>query len=226
MARNRALEVSSGQLIAFLDCDDWWDLNYLSSREKIFNNSDFDVFYSNVLSFYEKRDKFKKYRNYNLPSGKIFNHLAKDYFIIISGSIIRKKVFDKIGKFNSKFNIIGDFEFMMRASRIFNFHGLNEPLIYYRVHENNFSKKNINIFYEEFFSWYKDQSEIGDNDFLINREYFKKKLLFLEINHLLLNKKKNLLLLKKILKYPNILQIIKFIIGFILPKKIIRLIKN
>ena len=40
---------------------------------------------------------------------------------------------------------------MMRASRIFNFHGLNEPLIYYRVHENNFSKKNINIFYEEFF---------------------------------------------------------------------------
>ena len=32
---NRALEVSSGQLIAFLDCDDWWDLNYLSSREKI-----------------------------------------------------------------------------------------------------------------------------------------------------------------------------------------------
>ena len=89
---------------------------------------------------------------------------------------------------------------MMRASRIFNFHGLNEPLIYYRVHENNFSKKNINIFYEEFFSWYKDQSEIGDNDFLINREYFKKKLLFLEINHLLLNKKKKFIIIKKNLK--------------------------
>ena len=56
MARNRALEVSSGQLIAFLDCDDWWDLNYLSSREKKFlTASDFDVFYSNVLSFLRKK---------------------------------------------------------------------------------------------------------------------------------------------------------------------------
>ena len=25
---------SSGTLIAFLDVDDWWDENYLSSREK------------------------------------------------------------------------------------------------------------------------------------------------------------------------------------------------
>ena len=226
MARNRAIEVSSGQLIAFLDCDDWWDCNYLSSREKFFNNNDYDVFYNNVLSFYEKNNKFKKYKNYSLPNGKIFDFLAKDYFIIISGSIIRKKVFDKIGKFNSKFNIIGDFEFIMKASKIFNFHGLNEPLVNYRVHEDNFSKRNTDIFYEEFLSWYKDQCKINDEDFKKNKKYFTKKLLFLEINHLLLNKKKNLLLFKKILKYPNILQMLKFIIGFMLPKKIIRLIKN
>ena len=226
MARNRAIEVSSGQLIAFLDCDDWWDCNYLSSREKIFNNNDYDVFYNNVLSFYEKNNKFKKYKNYSLPNGKIFDFLAKDYFIIISGLIIRKKVFDKIGKFNSKFNIIGDFEFIMKASKIFNFHGLNKPLVNYRVHEDNFSKRNTDIFYEEFLSWYKDQCKINDEDFSKNRKYFTKKLLFLEINHLLLNKKKNLLLFKKILKYPNILQKLKFIIGFMLPKKIIRLIKH
>ena len=77
--------------------------------------------------------------------------LPKTTFIIISGSIIRKKVFDKIGKFNSKFNIIGDFEFIMKASKIFNFHGLNEPLVNYRVHEDNFSKRNTDIFYEEFY---------------------------------------------------------------------------
>ena len=226
MARNRAIEVSLGQLIAFLDCDDWWDCNYLSSREKFFNNNDYDVFYNNVLSFYEKNNKFKKYKNYSLPNGKIFDFLAKDYFIIISGLIIRKKVFDKIGKFNSKFNIIGDFEFIMKASKIFNFHGLNKPLVNYRVHEDNFSKRNTDIFYEEFLSWYKDQCKINDEDFKKNKKYFTKKLLFLEINHLLLNKKKNLLLLKKILKYPNILQMLKFIIGFMLPKKIIRLIKH
>ena len=55
---------------------------------------------------------------------------------------------------------------MMRASKICNFHGLNEPLIYYRVHQNTFSKKNTDIFYKEFYSWYLDQSEINDEDFL------------------------------------------------------------
>ena len=94
------------------------------------------------------------------------------------------------------------------------------------MHQNNFSKKNTDIFYKEFYSWYLDQSEINDEDFLKNREYFTKRLLFLEINHLLLNKRKNFLVFKKILKYPNILQMFKFIIGFMLPKKIIKLIKN
>ena len=225
-ARNQAIDYASGELIAFLDVDDWWDVNYLSSRETIFNNNKYDIFYNNALFFYEKNNKFKKYKNYTLPNGKIYDYLAKDYFIIISGSIIRKKVFDKVGKFNSKFNIIGDYDFMMRASKICNFHGLNEPLIYYRVHQNNFSKKNTDIFYKEFYSWYLDQSEINDEDFLKNREYFTKRLLFLEINHLLLNKRKNFLVFKKILKYPNILQMFKFIIGFMLPKKIIKLIKN
>lgn len=225
-ARNEAIKKATGELIAFLDVDDWWNNNYLSSREQLFINNSYDIFYSNSLFFYEKNKKFKKFKKYTLPSGKIYHDLAKDYFIIISGLIIRKKVFDRIGKFDSKFNIIGDFDFVMRASKILNFHGLNEPLIIYRVHQNNFSKKNTDIFYEEFLLWYNTQFEINDQDFLDNRICFKKRLLFLEINHLLLNKKKSFILLKKILKYPNILQMIKFIIGFILPKKIIKLLKD
>ena len=54
---------------------------------------------------------------------------------------IKKKIFDKIGGFNPKFNIIGDFDFVMRASKTYNFHALDEPLIFYRMHQNNFSKK-------------------------------------------------------------------------------------
>ena len=56
--------------------------------------------------------------------------------------------------------------------------------------------------------------------------YFKNRLLFLEINHLLLNEKKNFFLLKKIFEYPNRIQMIKFIVGFMLPKKIIKLLKK
>ena len=97
-ARNQAIDYASGELIAFLDVDDWWDVNYLSSRETVFDNNNYDIFYNNAF-FHEKNNKFKKYKNYTLPNGKIYDYLAKDYFIIISGSIIRKKVFDKVGKF-------------------------------------------------------------------------------------------------------------------------------
>ena len=176
--------------------------------------------------FYENKKKYVKYKNYHLPSGKIHNSLSKDYFIIISGLIVRKKVFSKIGKFNPNFNIIGDFDFVMRASKVFSFHAFNLPLTFYRIHQNNYSKMNSEIFFKEFYQWYKNQKEINDQNFIENKNYYKKKLLSLEISFLLLNKKKNFYLFCKILKHPDFIQKLKFILGFFLPKKIIKIIKK
>ena len=93
-ARNKAIKASSGELIAFLDSDDWWEENYLSSRQESFNNEKYDYFYSNTnLVFDKKKPKKKLYRNRNLPSGKIYEDLSKDYFIIISGVIFRRNIF-------------------------------------------------------------------------------------------------------------------------------------
>ena len=225
-ARNEAINNASGELIAFLDVDDWWDENYLISRAKKFDDYNYDIFYTNTLIFYEQNKRFTKYKDYILPTGKIYKKLAKDYCIIISGLILRRKIFNKIGGFNPKFNIIGDFDFVMRASKTYNFHALDEPLIFYRMHQNNFSKKNSSIFFEEFRLWFKNQLDCKDQDFLDNKKYFQKRLLFLEINHLLLNKDKNFDLLKKIILYPNILQKLKFMIGFMIPKNLIKYLKK
>ena len=225
-ARNKALEHVSGEIIAFLDVDDWWDKNYLNSRKNAFNNKNYDIFYNNVFTFNENKKKYVKYKNYHLPSGKIHNSLSKDYFIIISGLIVRKEVFSKIGKFNPNFNIIGDFDFVMRASKVFSFHAFNLPLTFYRIHQNNYSNMNSEIFFKEFCQWYKNQKETNDQNFIENKNYYKEKLLSLEIIFLLLNKKKSFYLLCKILKYPNFIQKLKFILGFFLPKKIIKIIKK
>jgi len=171
-------------------------------------------------------DKFPYLVNYHLPSGKIHNSLSKDYFIIISGLIVRKEVFSKIGKFNPNFNIIGDFDFVMRASKVFSFHAFNLPLTFYRIHQNNYSKMNSEIFFKEFYQWYKNQKETNDQNFIENKNYYKEKLLSLEINFLLLNKKKSFYLLCKILKHRDFIQKLKFILGFFLPKKIIKIIKK
>ena len=59
------------------------------------------------------------------------------------------------------------------------------------MHQNNFSKK-FKHFFEEFRLWFKNQLDCKDQDFLDNN-IFSKGLLFLEINHLLLNKDKILI---------------------------------
>ena len=56
-ARNKAINKSSGELIAFLDCDDWWETDFLSSREKAFNDINYDFFYTNTNLYLEKKKK-------------------------------------------------------------------------------------------------------------------------------------------------------------------------
>ena len=221
-ARNKAIKFSSGEIIAFLDVDDWWDEEYLSSRAEEFDNETYDYYYSNVYLFYEKNKSYKKYKNYILPSGKLFNFLAKDYFIIISGLMLKKKIFDQIGYFNESFNIIGDFDLVMRISKNYRAHSINEPLIYYRYHKNNFSKLNSEMFFNEYKLWYEDKIKSNDKDFFQNVKYFEKKLNSLEIINLLTNKKKNFYLLKKILIFPNSAKKLQYLIAFFIPKKIIK----
>ncbi len=221
-ARNNAIRFSSGEIIAFLDVDDWWHETYLSSRANEFDNENYDYYYSNVYMFYEKKKVYKKYKNYSLPKGKIFNLLAKDYFIIISGLMLKKKLFNQVGYFNNNFNIIGDFDLVMKISKNFIAHSINEPLIYYRYHNNNFSKQNSEMFFNEFQEWYEDKIKSNDEYFNKNVVHFKKKLISLEIINLLINKNKNFYLFKKILMYPDLQKKIKYLIAFFIPKKIIR----
>lgn len=221
-ARNNAIRFSSGEIIAFLDVDDWWHETYLSSRANEFDNENYDYYYSNVYMFYEKKKVYKKYKNYSLPKGKIFNLLAKDYFIIISGLMLKKKLFNQVGYFNHNFNIIGDFDLVMKISKSFIAHSINEPLIYYRYHNNNFSKQNSEMFFNEFQEWYVDKIKSNDEYFNKNVVHFKKKLISLEIINLLINKNKNFYLFKKILMYPDLQKKIKYLIAFFIPKKIIR----
>jgi len=225
-ARNNALERVSGKIIAFLDVDDWWNENYLSSRALLFNDDKQDFFYCNRYTFYEKNKKLQIFRKKNLPNGKIYNYLAKDYLISISGLIIKKEIFDKVGLFNKDFNIIGDFDLVMRMSRKFNAHATNEPLLFYRYHKNNFSKINLEMFFKEFNKWFNDQAKQKDKDFLNNIKYFEKKLLSYEIKNLLVNSGKNFYLLRKIAKYPNLFEKLKFLMVFLMPKQVVNYLKK
>lgn len=219
-ARNEAIQKSTGSLIAFLDVDDWWDENYLLSKKEFFNDTSLDYFYSNVLIYYEKENKYTKYNKFYLPNGKIYKYLANNYFIIISGLIIKKKILEKENYFNKDYNIIGDYDLVMRISKYAKAKSFNEPLIFYRVHDNNFSKLNNKIYYYEYKDWFYRQKKINDYDFQINEKKLLLKLNKLDIiYHLYENKNFNLLI--KIIKFPILIMKLKFLFSFFLPMKLV-----
>ena len=226
-ARNKAILASSGELIAFLDADDWWEKDYLSSREKLFSDQSYDFFYTNTNFFYQRSNKYKIYRNYKLPHGNIFNNLSKDYFLIISGVIFRREIFRDYGLFNENYNIIGDYDFLIKISQFCNAHSINTPLLNYRVHENNFSKLHSKMFYKEFKDWFnKNIFQDQNKNYLKNIEYFSGKLDYLDITNLILNEKKSFSLFIKILKHKSFKEKIKFIILFFTPKRFFKFLKK
>ena len=143
-ARNLALKKTKGDLIAFLDTDDTWNKNKLSTQVKILQkNPTASICYSNFSVFFQKKQKKELRFKKKLPSGYILKDLLEDYCIGINTLLIKKEIF-KNHKFNAKYNIIGDFDLLTRLSFKFNIIASQNSLANYRVNENNFSK-NIKI---------------------------------------------------------------------------------
>ena len=220
-ARNYALQKCNGEFIAFLDSDDWWEKNFLSSRKCFFKSSkDYGFSYSNCYHYYEKNKKLKMFSKDNIPSGFILDKLLKFYFVKLSTIIIKSKII-KTYKFNSRYNIIGDYDSIIRISEKYKGMGFQNKFTYIRIHQHNYSHNNRELFYKEFKYWANTQ-DYKKIYFKRNRFKILERLEYLKIINLLLNKK-TLNIIFAILKYTLNYLKLKLIIIYFLPKFLIRL---
>jgi glycosyltransferase involved in cell wall biosynthesis len=220
-ARNYALQKCNGEFIAFLDSDDWWTKNFLSSRKSFFKSSkDYGFSYSNCYHYYEKNKKIKIFSRNNIPSGFILDKLLKFYFVKLSTIIIKSKII-KSYKFNSRYNIIGDYDSIIRISEKYKGMGFQNKFTYIRIHQHNYTHNNREVFFKEFKYWVNTQDY---KKIYFKRNKFKilERLEYLKIINLLLNKK-TLNIIFAILKYPSNYLKLKLIIIYFLPKFLIRL---
>jgi len=220
-ARNFALEKCKGDFITFLDSDDWWNENFLSSRKSFFKTSDdYGFSYSNCFHFIENLKKKSIFSRKKFPSGYIRNYLIEDYIVKMGTIIIKKKIL-KLYKFSENYDIIGDFDLILKISKKFKAKAFNDLLVTIRIHKNNFSHNNRRLFYKEFKNWLNSKNI----DKSYSRDDKKKlylKLEYLRIIYLLLdNKKLNLII--DIMKYPFSLKKLKLILIYFMPLSIIKL---
>jgi glycosyltransferase involved in cell wall biosynthesis len=153
-ARNLAISKAKGQFITFLDVDDTWKKNKLDEQLKLSSRYPLiKIFYSNFSIFNQKIKKSYLAYKYKLPSGYITQNLVNSYCVGILTLFISKNIFKKY-KFNEKFNVIGDFDLIIRLSNKFKIISHQKSLANYRIHKNNYSK-NLKIYLAEMSLWLK-----------------------------------------------------------------------
>lgn len=220
-ARNKAVSKTRGDFIAFLDTDDWWEKDNLSSRKNFYLDTKFSFSYSNCYYYFEKNKKKKILSNRKLSSGYIFNNLCEKYQVSLSTIIIRKSYLkDQPYIFNRNYNIIGDFDLILRLSEKNFVHSINTPLVYIRYHNQNFSRLNRDLFFKEYKDWYSRVTKF--KNYNNNKKIFIKRLKYLEIIKDLV-KFKSTTTLMKIIYYPICLNKIKLLIIFFTPRFLLRI---
>jgi glycosyltransferase involved in cell wall biosynthesis len=178
-ARNLAITKSIGTYICFLDTDDWWMKKKLQTQVNFINNNKkVNFIYSNLYIYNEIKKTKKIYINYSIPNGKITQILLNKYRVGMGTVMISRKCF-KNKKFNNNFNIIGDFDFFVSLSIKENFFYIEEPLTYYRIHVENYSKK-LKIYTAELKKWLDTNSlKMSKLNLSLSRikiQYFKLKI--------------------------------------------------
>lgn len=115
-AMNKGINISSGDIVGFLNSDDMFYDNYsLELIAKAFvNKNNIDCVYGNLI-FINQKDEIT--RNWISCQYKI-GLFEKSWTPAHPTFYCKRKVFEKIGFFNLKYRIAADVEFMLRALRV------------------------------------------------------------------------------------------------------------
>ena len=171
-ARNLAIEKSSGEFIAFLDTDDWWDIDKLKLQLDLFKDEKINFVYGNCWLVNENAwIKKKIFSRKNLPTGNILGQILTIYKVPLPTIMIRKNAFNKTKfSFDKRYQIIGDFDVCIRLSTIWEFGCIQKPIAFYRIHDKSFSYLNMTTAIYELQNWHK---EIQNHPIISNRTELK-----------------------------------------------------
>lgn len=129
LQRNIGILHANGEYIAFLDDDDIWLKDKLEKQLKLIKR--YDLIYTDYFIKYP--DGKVKRKGVKIVCGKnTFEHLKKSNFISTSSVLVRKKVLEDVGMFDTSLTIGEDYDLWLRISEKYKIYGINEPLYIYR----------------------------------------------------------------------------------------------
>ena len=134
-ARNNAFSISSGKYISFLDSDNLWKYNYLSSADKIMRDNThmyrkyldcvLDPTTNHIIKAEEKGEPF------------YYERLCVNNYIDLNSYVIRRKYFQLIGGFHSNLKRRQDWQLLLKSSwAIKPYFDTSEPRVLYQRNQS------------------------------------------------------------------------------------------
>ena len=143
IAKNNGIKKATGELIGFLDADDFFALNKLELQVPLFDTDPkIGVVYSNTSGINEHGQLiFSRANSFKCYSGDITEQLFYRNFVPFSTALVRKEALDRAGLFDESIAMGIDWELWLRLSMEYDFYHIDESLLFYRQWEGQMSHK-------------------------------------------------------------------------------------
>lgn len=139
---NIGLTTAKGKYIAFLDHDDEWRPNKLEAVRDAFLYNPHVGFVASNVEIYNEQDGTTSVSNAPIKGNNVSvnDMIAGKYFNTFSMLVIKKETLDRVGFLDKNLSVFADYDIIVRMlSAGFVHVFLPDPLVIYRVHDNNTS---------------------------------------------------------------------------------------
>lgn len=141
-ARNMGIQAAKGPWYAFLDSDDAWHTDKLACQwSLICEYPNASLVHCDEI-WIRSGVRVNQMKKHEKGGGRLFARFTERCLISPSAVVIHKRVFDKIGFFDTTFTVCEDYDLWLRASRYFEVHFDDRKLVYkYGGHEDQLSRR-------------------------------------------------------------------------------------
>ncbi len=136
---NYGLKIAKYDYVAIMNQDDISNLfRFEKQIDYLKKYPNVDILGTNIIYLFEK-DKSQKLCKYPSLDNLIKLHLPYTCCIAHPTLIYKKKTIISSGGYNEEYKIASDWDLYLRIRKNVTFHNLQEGLLYYRIHDKNYS---------------------------------------------------------------------------------------